>query len=560
MINLYDSKETSFNHNGLVVLSDCKAAYVEELLNDNYEIELEYPIDVRGKWQYLVEENIIKADGQLFRIYHKEKTLAGIKANARHIFYDLAQNLCEDCRLTNEDGARALEWMLEDNTQYPHNFTNASDLDVAIEHTRYYTRRNPVDIIMNSTDGIIATWGGELIRDNFSIRLMQNRGLDRGVLVSYGKNILGIEETLDVDNICTRLMPIGSNDLLLPEVYIDSPYINSFSHPKIKIQPFSDIEVAAAINIFYKDRITNGHWVNYQTGLLVASTDWFASEPIGVFPSTEYEKTNDKQFAFYDSALSYISGVPDGTSTFTTPSNAAYVRITGLVTALDSLQLCLSKATLRNAALDQLRAAGQKYIIDSKCDVPQLNYKVDFLELSKTEEYKHYSILETVYLGDTITIKNTKLNIDIKAKIIRTKKNLLTNRIEEVELGSFKSNLASSLNSAVSGNALDDYLKAGIIKIGVANEYGTSQIDTRGDGMRFQAHVPGNYTKLEDNGGLSFYVGDVCYAQIYPDGTTNLHSSGEGGGSNSGSRIALLHGVLKIIRSEVRLITLTVVP
>lgn len=29
MINLYDSRETEFSHNGLVVLSDCKAAYIK---------------------------------------------------------------------------------------------------------------------------------------------------------------------------------------------------------------------------------------------------------------------------------------------------------------------------------------------------------------------------------------------------------------------------------------------------------------------------------------------------------------------------------------------------
>ena len=30
------------------------------------------------------------------------------------------------------------------------------------------------------TDGIIATWGGELVRDNFTIKLRGARGLDRG--------------------------------------------------------------------------------------------------------------------------------------------------------------------------------------------------------------------------------------------------------------------------------------------------------------------------------------------------------------------------------------------
>ena len=66
---------------------------------------------------------------------------------------------------------------------------------------------------------------------------------------------------------------------------------------------------------------------------------------------------------------------------------------------------------------------GNAYIADSKIDIPQFNYKVDFLELTKTEEYKNYSVLERVYLGDTVTIKHSKLNINLKAKVIKITKN-----------------------------------------------------------------------------------------------------------------------------------------
>lgn len=61
MINLYDSTETNFNHNGLVVLSDCKAAFIEEELNGKYELELEYPIDARGKWHYIYRRKYFKS-------------------------------------------------------------------------------------------------------------------------------------------------------------------------------------------------------------------------------------------------------------------------------------------------------------------------------------------------------------------------------------------------------------------------------------------------------------------------------------------------------------------
>ena len=349
MINLYDSKCIDFSNNGLVVLSDCISCSIPEELNGLYELELEYPLDEQGKWQYLLEGNIIKADGQLFRIYHKVKTLNTIKCNARHIYYDLLDNFLEDVRPTNLSGASALSYILA-NTQYAHSFTSTGD--VGGSNTKYFVRKNPIEAIMGD-DGIINTWGGELVRDNFAISLLGARGLDRGILVAYGKNVQGIQETLDMDGLATRIMVLGKDALMLPEKYIDSLYIGNYSNPKIKVVEFTDIGV------------------DVENGITEAM------------------------------------------------------------------------------AIVLLRVAGQNYMDTSKCDIPQFNYKIDFLELSKTEEYKNYAVLERVYLGDTVTIKHSKLNIDLKAKVIKTTKNIITNRIEEIELGSFKPNIATSINNAI---------------------------------------------------------------------------------------------------------------
>lgn len=189
-------------------------------------------------------------------------------------------------------------------------------------------------------DGILETWGGEIERDNFIIKYKQARGMDRGVHVRYGKNIIGIEETINIDTVCTRMMPIGKDGLLLPEKYIDSPYINNYPHPKIRVYEFNDCET-----------------------------------------------------------------------------------------------------------VEQLRATAQEFMEKNKIDIPPVNYKVDFLELSKTEEYKNYQVLERVYLGDTVTIKHSKLNIDLKCKVIKIKKNILTDRIEEAELGNFRNNFANALST-----------------------------------------------------------------------------------------------------------------
>jgi phage-related protein len=130
IISVYDSKCADFNNNGLVVLSDCISCVTEEELNGMYECTIEYPLDKRGKWQYLIEGNIVKVDGQLFRIYNKVKKLNRTRINCRHIFYDLLDNFIESATIGNLNAAGALSAILS-NTQYAHDFTSMSDIATA---------------------------------------------------------------------------------------------------------------------------------------------------------------------------------------------------------------------------------------------------------------------------------------------------------------------------------------------------------------------------------------------------------------------------------------------
>ncbi|WP_017416762.1 phage tail spike protein [Clostridium tunisiense] len=361
MICVYDSKTTNFNNNGITPLIPTLCEVAEER-NGMFELELEHPFDLNGKWKNLIDENIIKAPTptgeQLFRIYGKYKNMFGIRIFARHIFYDLIDNFIEDCRPTNTDGAGALNRILS-STQYPHSFNSISD--VPVPKTAYFVRRNPVEVIF-SEDGVLGRWGGELERDNFLIKLLQNRGQDRGVAIRYGKNLLAIEEDLKLDSVITRIMPQGYDGLFLPEKYVDSPYINNYPHPKIRKIEYSDIKI------------------DVENGITEA------------------------------------------------------------------------------IAIDQLRARAQQEFSVNKVDIPVANYKVDFIELSKTEEYKDYAVLERIYLCDTVTVKHLKYGFDLKAKVIKYKYDCLLKRYKEIELGSFKESIVNTLSSLSSLKSTVDEL------------------------------------------------------------------------------------------------------
>lgn len=80
-------------------------------------------------------------------------------------------------------------------------------------------------------------------------------------------------------------------------------------------------------------------------------------------------------------------------------------------------------------------------------DMPKINIKVDWLELSKTREYyNQYSSIERVYLGDTITAQI--LGIDYQAKVTKTVYNPLTDRIDNYEIGTLNSTISKSVNTA----------------------------------------------------------------------------------------------------------------
>ena len=86
---------------------------------------------------------------------------------------------------------------------------------------------------------------------------------------------------------------------------------------------------------------------------------------------------------------------------------------------------------------------------NDKIDVPEINFNVDFVELSKTEQYKKYSNLETVELGDVVNIHHKILGINIDARVISYEFNCLTNRYDSIELGSFQTNIFTGINELI---------------------------------------------------------------------------------------------------------------
>lgn len=247
LITLHDAKETNFEKNGYGVLDDL-------IFNDggswemNGEFKISFEVPALTEFtQFLKVRNIVQVpvpfmDRQLFRIYRTEKTLQSIYIEARHIFYDLLDNWIEDTNIVGQIGNSAIQQLLS-KTQYPHRFTATSNLTAT--GSARIIRMNPVEALLDDQKGnsFVNRWGGELVRNNFQIELLERMGADRGVKIEHRKDLLGYEATIDISTIVTRIHPVGFDGLELPEKYVDSPLMDS-EHPIIVEVKYEDIKAA----------------------------------------------------------------------------------------------------------------------------------------------------------------------------------------------------------------------------------------------------------------------------------------------------------------------------
>lgn len=73
--------------------------------------------------------------------------------------------------------------------------------------------------------------------------------------------------------------------------------------------------------------------------------------------------------------------------------------------------------TTLQQAQEEMKYRCRKMFENNGVDKITASYRVNFVQLEKTEEYKNYSILETTWLGDTVNVYDEELNIDISVRV-----------------------------------------------------------------------------------------------------------------------------------------------
>ena len=99
----------------------------------------------------------------------------------------------------------------------------------------------------------------------------------------------------------------------------------------------------------------------------------------------------------------------------------------------------------------KLKELAENEFENNKVDKPKQNFKLEFIPLSKCVGYE--GLEDKISLCDTVTIKDTRYNINTKAKVIKTVFNVLKNRYESIELGEPKTTIGDVIGN---NNSSDD--------------------------------------------------------------------------------------------------------
>lgn len=215
MIKIFGSTDTDFVSNGDKILNAGKAK-VHKADNSDYYLDVECGLEYVD---FLTQGRIIVAPtptgDQAFRVKNVEKRKDKVRVRAWHVFYDAQNYIIAETQVVNKTANDALD-QLNSAVDNPSPFTTLSDISTQAD---YHCVRQT---LYHAIQAVIEQWGGHLVRDNFSIALRDSIGQDNGVTVRYGKNIRDINCEENWDSTVTKLLPVGKDELMLPEVYVYS--------------------------------------------------------------------------------------------------------------------------------------------------------------------------------------------------------------------------------------------------------------------------------------------------------------------------------------------------
>lgn len=239
---LYSPNTTTFNNNGLGVLSEIISPIVTEERNGIFELTFKYPITGK-RYADITYSSVLRCattpqgDLQTFRIYAISKPMNGIVTyHAEHVSYELSY-IAADAFTATSAAEAMVKIKANAMTTCPFDFWTDKNTIANYKQEAPENIRSRLGGVQGS---ILDVYGGEYEFDNYTVKLHQNRGQNRGVTLRYGKNITDINQEENLSNVYTCIVGYWKNeDTLVKTAVIDSQYANAYPYKRTKVVDFS---------------------------------------------------------------------------------------------------------------------------------------------------------------------------------------------------------------------------------------------------------------------------------------------------------------------------------
>ena len=96
---------------------------------------------------------------------------------------------------------------------------------------------------------------------------------------------------------------------------------------------------------------------------------------------------------------------------------------------------------------EQLRDRAERFVSENQIGVPKISWKIEFLQHTQSEGCYDLSTLETVDIGDTVSVYFTEMEINATSRVVAVTFDSLLEKYKSLSLGSVKANIAQTIAS-----------------------------------------------------------------------------------------------------------------
>ena len=222
---------------GNIPLNLCTDDDISQQENNTYQLTFKYPVSDE-KWSLLQNEVHLLADDlsgeQEFVIIDIQKGHGYITVYANQVATLLNGYSIRKINVDRANGFAVMNKLVEGlKRECPFTFFS----DISELHTLNIENVSVIDALLKGQHSIVGQWGGDLVRDKYSVRLLKNGGIENQSLFMYKKNLSEYKESTTTKSLKTRIhfrkvitaSGEGEKDKIL-ETTVDSPLVDKYKH------------------------------------------------------------------------------------------------------------------------------------------------------------------------------------------------------------------------------------------------------------------------------------------------------------------------------------------